>query len=259
MKKPIFFLLPLLLCLSFIHKPSTIDKLVKDKMTRINYAYFCDKYEVSNDDWREYRQEIGKKYGFSSQEYIETAQDTTVWRNGEVKYPDPITDVYHIHAAYSKYPVVGVSYEQVQDYIQWRTTKINEALIKAGINETITLRLPHKEEWEDMAAKEIDSRFKHKFEKQNAKNEETLNFKSYMYANCAFYMITAPVNEFYPNTLGLYNMRGNVSEMLQEKGKAKGGSWLDREVDSPISKDFEYDKPKSWLGFRLIMLVNSKS
>ena len=37
--------------------------------------------------------------------------------------------------------------------------------------------------------------------------------------------ITAQVSSYYPNSFGLYNVCGNVAEMVAEKGKAKGGSW----------------------------------
>lgn len=58
MKKYSFLFLSILLCVGFRFKPQSIDRLVKDKMVRINAGYFCDKHEVSNKDWQEYRKGI---------------------------------------------------------------------------------------------------------------------------------------------------------------------------------------------------------
>jgi sulfatase modifying factor 1 len=258
MKNFSLFSMLALFCLNFSFKPQSIDNIVKSKMARISAAYFCDKYEISNNDWRKYRQNVGEKEGFFSEKYLKTAQDTAVWHSNDIKYPDPSVDYYHQHPAFGNYPVVGVSYEQAQSYALWRTEKTNEALAKAGINELITFRLPKKQEWEDLAAKEINAHFVHKYQKQKAKNIEVANFWTVINSNSYFYMITAPVDAFFPNSFGLYNMRGNVAEMVQEKGLAKGGSWLDREIESPVTKDFESDKPKCWLGFRLAMIVSGK-
>ncbi len=258
MKKYSFFLVATLFCVGFAFKPQSIERLVKDKMVRINAGYFCDKHEVSNKDWQEYRKDIATKEGLLSEKYRQTMLDTTVWRSNDIKFTDPMADTYHYHPAFGNYPVVGVSYQQVQAYIVWKTAKMNEALQQAGINELISIRLPKKEEWEDLAAKEVDAHHKHKFERQKAKNVEVENFWSVINEGSNFYMVTAPVDAFFPNTFGLYNMQGNVAEMVQENGIVKGGSWRDRKIESPVNKDFNYEKPTCHIGFRLVMIVQNK-
>ena len=41
-------------------------------------------------------------------------------------------------------------------------------------------------------------------------------------------VFTAPVGAYWPNDLGIYNMSGNVAEMISEKGVTKGGSYKDK-------------------------------
>ena len=56
------------------------------------------------------------------------------------------------------------------------------------------------------------------------------------------------------NELGVYNLKGNVAEMILEKGVAKGGSWVHTNEETTIEKDFKYTKPQSWLGFRCVFV-----
>jgi formylglycine-generating enzyme required for sulfatase activity len=60
------------------------------------------------------------------------------------------------------------------------------------------------------------------------------------------------VNSLYPNDLGLYNMCGNVAEMVDERGVAFGGSFLDPGYDIRIDSETHYDAPSPKVGFRVI-------
>lgn len=69
---------------------------------------------------------------------------------------------------------------------------------------------------------------------------------------------TSEVYHFLPNKYGLYDMIGNVAEMVQEKGIAKGGSYRNSYDSINIQKDFSYDSPKDWLGFRCVCVIHLK-
>lgn len=56
----------------------------------------------------------------------------------------------------------------------------------------------------------------------------------------------------YPNNYGLYNMSGNVAEMVYERGIAYGGSYLDPGYDIRIDSEKPYDAPSPLIGFRVI-------
>ena len=61
-----------------------------------------------------------------------------------------------------------------------------------------------------------------------------------------------PAKSHYPNNYGLYNMSGNVAEMVYERGIAYGGSYLDPGYDIRIDSEKPYDGPSPLIGFRVI-------
>jgi hypothetical protein len=50
----------------------------------------------------------------------------------------------------------------------------------------------------------------------------------------------------------MYNLYGNVAEMVSEEGVAKGGSWNHNYNNSVFDAEISYEKPSSWLGFRCV-------
>jgi hypothetical protein len=60
---------------------------------------------------------------------------------------------------------------------------------------------------------------------------------------------------YFPNNMGLYDVVGNVAEMINEKGKACGGSWNDWPSESTIHSVKTYSHPDASIGFRVFMEV----
>jgi hypothetical protein len=60
---------------------------------------------------------------------------------------------------------------------------------------------------------------------------------------------------YFPNKMGIYDVVGNVAEMVAEKGKACGGSWDDTPEESTIRSVKSYKKPSATIGFRMVMEV----
>jgi sulfatase modifying factor 1 len=70
--------------------------------------------------------------------------------------------------------------------------------------------------------------------------------------------ITAPVNSYWPNDLGIYNMAGNVEEFVSEYGITKGGSWRDPGYylrNTVIETYQTKNEATSSRGFRFVMEV----
>ena len=60
---------------------------------------------------------------------------------------------------------------------------------------------------------------------------------------------------YFPNDVGLFDVVGNVAEMIDEKGKACGGSWNDAPEKSTIHSMKSYRGPDPSVGFRVFMDV----
>lgn len=69
------------------------------------------------------------------------------------------------------------------------------------------------------------------------------------------FVMMSMVQAYFPNDIGLYDVVGNVSEMIDEKGKSCGGSWNHVPEESTIRSINTYDKPNSAVGFRVFMEV----
>ena len=97
-------------------------------------SFYLDETEVTNKDYMEYLFWIKRVYNSSYPEvYLKSLPDTLVWRD-KLGYNEPFVTNYLRHPAYVNYPVVGVSWEQANDFCTWRTDRVNERiLINAGI------------------------------------------------------------------------------------------------------------------------------
>lgn len=251
-------------------KNSEIEKFAKMKSppgtVRISENLFIDKTEIRNIDWKEYLQWIKELYGERSDEYKSSLPDTSVWvLHG--KMGKPLGVFYFSHPAFDNFPVVGISYEQAKAYCSWRTDKTNESLfikkkdkeyksnkIPDNIPKVYQYRLPTKDEWEKVARIDISEKTKSKIARSGSLNHNLKYEKS-----IDGFAYTAPVMSYFPNKIGVFNIIGNVAEMIDEKGIAKGGSWNNTEDEVTIVKNYYYNNPESWIGFRCICeKVNDK-
>lgn len=229
--------------------------------------FFFDETELTNINWKEYVSYQKIKFGEYSPEHLFSIPDTTVWRT-EKSDNEPWVKTYYQHAAYNRYPVVGVSHEQATAYCQWRTERVREMLIANGHDtpKKFAYRLPTKTEWELIANADFSEKIKKQIASKKNQGRSLYNMKyksrkdKMMFSNprdSTFFSATPlPSSSYFPNKYGVYHTFGNVAEMVAEKGIAKGGSWVhEYEEIVPTNKDVSYENPTMWLGFRCVCEV----
>ncbi len=91
-------------------------------------SFYMDEMEVSNLDYLEYLRWTSRIFIENPEIYRRALPDTLVWRS-RLAYNEPYVEYYLRHPAYQMYPVVGVSWEQANEYCIWRTDRVNEKLL----------------------------------------------------------------------------------------------------------------------------------
>jgi gliding motility-associated lipoprotein GldK len=228
------------------------------------------------------------KSSFIKKYDVKAYPDTTVWvRQFQYSYNEPIAVQYNWFPAFNKYPVVGVNWKQCNAFCNWRTNLWRAYREKNKQFFEGEFRLPSEEEWE-WAARGGRNEAPYPWGGPyivNKKGCYLANFKpqrgNYA-ADGGLY--TVPVDKYYPNDYGLYNMAGNVAEWTGSSyfGSAytqvadinpdvqynikendpqwmtrkvvRGGSWRDVAFYLQVSsRDWEYsDTSKAYIGFRCV-------
>ena len=235
--------------------------------------YAC-KYEVSNTLYREFINSLIKE---GKSDLLKVAMvDSLNWRD-KLAYNEPYVQFYFRHPAYDNYPVVNVTYEGANLFCKWLTDVYN-ANPKRKYKK-VTFRLPSEKEWEVAAKGGLDANqypwgntlFQNGHYMCNFKQigDEDIKYDTLTKKFVVEYTgksgirgflndnadITAPVDSYFPNTFGIYNICGNVAEMVKEKGLCRGGGWKDAGGDVKISSKRYYTKSATDIGFRFFMEV----
>lgn len=96
-------------------------------------SFYMDQFEVTNFNWLEYLYWTRRTYAEFPMVYKNALPDTNCWRS-PLAFNEPYVEYYLRHPAYQNYPVVGVSWNQANDFCKWRTDRVNEfILIREGV------------------------------------------------------------------------------------------------------------------------------
>ena len=287
-----FRLLASFIALLLFSSFSEINKKVLSKNMQKKYAYvpsgkvtiakeelsvagfFMMKSEVSNLDYKEFLAFL-KREGRT--EDLKIAQIHNEGWQIDGKFNEPYVKTYASHPSFNDYPVVNISNEAALLYCEFLKESINKnnALKGYKIKE---VRLPLKAEW-IMAAKAGRDLAPYPwggYYVRNAKGCVLANFngmgsqnitKNYktgkleiiedVFIGQRTVQSTLPVFTFFPNDYDLYNMSGNVAEMIADENVAMGGSWNSTGYDVRIESEMPMKDYSCEIGFRPIFIVES--
>ena len=250
--------------------------------TKLRYQYETFEYKQSVNNADQAPTEFKTKHD------IAIYPDTTVWvKQLQYSYNEPIAVQYNWFNAFNNYPVVGVNWHQAVAFTHWRTNLWRSERERNKLYFEGSFKLPTEIQWE-YAARGGRTEAPYPWGGPylvNKKGCYLANFKpqrgNYA-ADGGLY--TLPVDKYWPNDFGLYNMAGNVSEwtsstyfgtayqtvadvnpevayQLKENDPqwmtrkvVRGGSW--RDVAFYLqngTRDYEYaDTAKAYIGFRCV-------
>lgn len=96
-------------------------------------SFYMDETEVTNSMYLDYLDWLKNVYPPTEEIYKNiyegASPDTLVWRN-RLGYNETMTNNYLRHPSYAEYPVVGVNWIQAVEFSNWRTQRVNEALLE---------------------------------------------------------------------------------------------------------------------------------
>lgn len=238
-------------------------------------SFFMSETETTNKQYLDFVNDIQTKFGKDSSNQI--LPDTNSWRAFELGHHP---EYYFRHPAFQDYPVVGLTYKQAKNYCIWLTEKLNKNSDKPF--KRVIARLPLKVEWEYAAGGGI-SGTKFPWESNDIRDSETgqllANFKEIkqpaiqeVYGDTIIKTntvsnslynryqddFTEHTTSYQPNTYGLYNMAGNVSEFVYEKGILKGGSFNSTGYYLNLYHHEKYEDPEyrsAETGFRIVIQI----
>lgn len=261
-------------CSFSVHKKAPVYEA--PGVVQIDSHLFMDQTEITNFHWLEYLHWVSKIYGDSSAEYMAALPNVSLWKN-EVNYQE--NEHYYLrHFAYSNYPVVGLSYQQMVNYCNWRSDRvfeymlIKEELVEFDTNQTAThyfsienyfsgkyghyktgnvhppiphYYLPSEEEWKkaEVYSQAVYSKITRRKMKRSP---------SVYYSKATTSDATYPVrpSKKYEVKGALYNMHQNVSEQLSDSTKVAGENW--KRAASLTEGDVIFNQltPSTSVGFR---------
>ena len=252
-------LLALLALASLSLGPSARERIpIREVGIAFDTGKYAWKHEVTNQEYREFLASL------DSAAQVAHSPDPSGWGVHSGLY----LDHYHSHPAYDAHPVVNISIEDALRYCTWKTAEIRH---RTG-HTTAVVRLPTHAEWLWLAGfADYERRLQCAWGNTFHWGSNTIHDeRGRALANVIIPMeyavptkrnrthrsceITCPVGNYPPNRSGLYDVHGNVREMVSDSSCTMGGGWMDRPKDCLPNQAKPYTGPSPALGFRPILV-----
>jgi formylglycine-generating enzyme required for sulfatase activity len=246
-------------------------------------AFYMQTTEVSNAEYKAFLIDLYLKG--DREEFRKCMPAQKQWTDKfQSGFNEAMQYLYFSHAAYDNYPVVNVSRYGAEAYCKWLTLETNKQLTAQGKALVNDVRIPSDVEWALAASnKKHRSKYANGTDSlKNIKGKYLQNYNGRLFASTTrdtvrdmytftkktegnFY--TADARSYEPNLYGIYNLAGNVSEMVylwdaatnQAKGfGTKGGSWFSSDyfLEIDAKQEFMYpERASPFTGFRTVVTV----
>jgi formylglycine-generating enzyme len=259
-------IIPALTLLSFGYpdKPKIKERAraVEARMIKINDTLYMAGTELTN---AEYARFLAAHPG---QSWLQP--DSTKWSNHPLGFR-----LVNEYSSFKNHPVVAITYEAAMEYCKWLTEMY---MARPGRKfKKVKFALPSRRDWITSAQAgkpdymypwgrwgtkaytgEYLAMYRVIGDEQITFDSSTQKFvvvvsKEELNKNATF---PAPVRTYWhKSSSGLYNVCGNVAEMVAEKGIAVGGSYNDAGYDVRIAAVRHYNQPSSDIGCRIAMYI----
>lgn len=238
-------------------------KEVDKSLAKINDNLYASKYEVSNSQYVAFILSLKKEKQTGK---LAIAQiDSSKWLD-KLGYNKPFVSNYHTHAAYKDYPVVNIRQEAAIMFCEWLTNEYNSNPNRKF--KKVKFRLPTEQEWM-IAAQGGDNSATYPWDGNELKNKKGQYMCNFAITNDGGTEVSVnlknsikfptSVKSYFPNKFNIYNLSGNIAEMLADNTIVKGGSWLDSSEFMKIISKQNYDgSAKNSIGFRYFLDVIEK-
>ncbi len=226
----------------------------------MNFRLCMDITEVPVMLWKSFLSDMKEKHGEGSEEYLSNFPDFKKW---EALFPGMTSSVisrkFFNEEALDLMPVVAITYDQILTFCEWRKDKFQKELDamppkqRANFPKKFLFRLPTNKEWARIRFMTQEKRMLKQLDKMAAGNMKFFKMKKNDLLNNAYRV--SHIYKTKSETLGLYNLFDNVSEMTSARGVAMGGSWKEGNDASVWTNEFNYEGAEAWLGFRCIFEI----
>ncbi len=226
-----------------------LAKRVEERWLRINDSVFVCRYEQSWEWYSAFLMDQTNPEAFLPVEELTSMPQAFSLAPKRWENPD-----------FRNYPVEGISYEAARAFCAWLT---KQYLADPQASEKqVRFRLPTRQEWSLALAAFPESEYPwYGQEPVHPDGRFAANLRYSDLASAALlyevdgFLMMAPVGSFEPNRLGLYDMIGNVAEMISEEGKCMGGHWDVELKKSGVLQSLPCGMPDPRFGFRWVAVV----
>jgi formylglycine-generating enzyme len=264
--KKLLLLVPILILVynSFSQEKVYPITQTNKRFVKVDEKLYVDKFEVTVHDYVTFLDEVKK----SGRDNSILMYDSDCWRQNS-SFSEAILEYYFNYSSYNNYPIVGISHFAAQEFCKWLTEKYNADPNRKF--KKVVFRLPTEQEFIKVARSTFDTIIFYPWgypSLYNSKREKCCNFLEIDQINIDlkengfeikeynnFSSMTEPVYSYLPNPYGIYNIVGNVSEMIQEDHYAMGGDYLSTGYNVRIKSKKKYAEPTSSIGFRVYMEI----